>query len=90
MIKYVLNNFLVFKILFMNDIVNFCEIVGVNIEDVVLGMSYDDRIGSKFLKVGIGYGGFCFLKDIKVFYWLFEYNGYELKIVKVVIEVNES
>ncbi len=50
MIKYASNNFLALKISFMNDIANLCEIAGANIEDVALGMSYDDRIGSKFLK----------------------------------------
>ncbi len=53
-------------------------------------MSYDDRIGSKFLKAGIGYGGSCFPKDTKALHWLSEHNGYELKTVKAAIEVNES
>ncbi|MBY1062432.1 UDP-glucose 6-dehydrogenase, partial [Clostridioides difficile] len=75
---------------FMNDIANLCEIAGANIEDVALGMSYDDRIGSKFLKAGIGYGGSCFPKDTKALHWLSEHNGYELKTVKAAIEVNES
>ncbi|HBG5739480.1 UDP-glucose/GDP-mannose dehydrogenase family protein [Clostridioides difficile] len=90
MIKYASNNFLALKISFMNDIANLCEIAGANIEDVALGMSYDDRIGSKFLKAGIGYGGSCFPKDTKALHWLSEHNGYELKTVKAAIEVNES
>ncbi|WP_304340813.1 UDP-glucose dehydrogenase family protein [Metaclostridioides mangenotii] len=90
MIKYASNDFLALKISFMNDIANLCEIVGANIEDVALGMSYDDRIGSKFLKSGIGFGGSCFPKDTKALHWLAEHNGYELKTVKSAIEVNEN
>ena len=90
MIKYASNDFLALKISFMNDIANLCEIVGANIEDVALGMSYDDRIGSKFLKAGIGYGGSCFPKDTKALHWLSNHNGYELKTVKAAIEVNEN
>ena len=89
MIKYASNDFLALKISFMNDIANLCEIVGANIEDVAKGMSYDERIGSKFLKAGIGYGGSCFPKDTKALHWLSTYNGYELKTVKAAIEVNE-
>lgn len=74
----------------MNDIANLCEIVGANVEDVALGMSYDDRIGSKFLKAGVGYGGSCFPKDTKALHWLSSHNGYELKTVKAAIEVNEN
>lgn len=90
MIKYASNDFLALKISFMNDIANLCEIVGANIEDVAKGMSYDDRIGSKFLKAGIGYGGSCFPKDTKALHWLSSHNGYELKTVKAAIEVNEA
>jgi UDPglucose 6-dehydrogenase len=53
-------------------------------------MSYDDRIGSKFLKAGIGYGGSCFPKDTKALHWLASDYGYELKTVKATIEVNEN
>lgn len=90
MIKYASNDFLALKISFMNDIANLCEIVGANVEDVAKGMSYDERIGSKFLKSGIGYGGSCFPKDTKALHWLSTYNGYELKTVKAAIEVNEA
>ena len=74
MIKYASNDFLALKISFMNDIANLCEIVGANIEDVAKGMSYDERIGSKFLKAGIGYGGSCFPKDTKALHWLASHN----------------
>lgn len=90
MIKYASNDFLALKISFMNDIANLCEIVGANIEDVAKGMSFDDRIGSKFLRAGIGYGGSCFPKDTKALHWLATHNGYELKTVKAAIEVNEN
>ena len=90
MIKYASNDFLALKISYMNDIANLCEIVGANVEDVAKGMSYDDRIGSKFLRAGIGYGGSCFPKDTKALHWLSAQNGYELKTVKAAIEVNEQ
>lgn len=90
MIKYASNDFLALKVSFINEIANLCEIVGANIEDVAKGMAYDERIGSKFLKAGIGYGGSCFPKDTKALHWLASDNGYELKTVKATIEVNEN
>lgn len=88
MIKYASNDFLALKISYMNDIANLCELVGADIEDVAEGMSYDERIGHKFLHAGIGYGGSCFPKDTKALKWLAEQNGYELKTVNAAIEVN--
>ncbi|QAA34745.1 UDP-glucose dehydrogenase family protein [Clostridium manihotivorum] len=90
MIKYASNDFLALKISFINEIANLCEVVGADIEDVATGMSYDDRIGNKFLKAGIGYGGSCFPKDTKALHWLAADHGYELKTVKASIEVNEN
>ena len=90
MIKYASNDFLALKISYMNDIANLCEIVGANVEDVAKGMSYDKRIGDKFLRSGIGYGGSCFPKDTKALYHLSEKNGYILKTVGAGIEVNEK
>jgi UDPglucose 6-dehydrogenase len=90
MVKYASNDFLALKISFINEIANLCEIVGANIEDVAKGMSLDPRIGDKFLKAGIGYGGSCFPKDTKALHWLAENNGYELKTVKATIEINEN
>ena len=90
MIKYASNDFLALKISFMNEIANFCEIVGADIEDVAKGMSYDSRIGDKFLRAGLGYGGSCFPKDTKALHWLANDNGYELKTIKATIEVNEN
>ncbi len=90
MIKYASNDFLALKISFINEIANVCEIVGANVEDVAKGMSYDPRIGDKFLKAGIGYGGSCFPKDTKALHWLAEDNGYEIKTIKATIEVNQN
>lgn len=90
MIKYASNDFLALKISFMNEIANICEIVGANIEDVAKGMSYDPRIGDKFLNAGVGYGGSCFPKDTKALHWLAKENGYEIKTIKATIEVNQN
>jgi UDPglucose 6-dehydrogenase len=88
MIKYASNDFLALKISYMNDIANLCELVGADIQDVAQGMSFDDRIGSKFLNAGIGYGGSCFPKDTKALEYLAKQYGYELKTVKAAIDVN--
>lgn len=90
MIKYASNDFLALKISFINEMANVCEIVGADIEDVARGMSYDKRIGDKFLKAGLGYGGSCFPKDTKALHWLANDNGYEVKTIKATIEVNEN
>ncbi len=90
MIKYASNDFLALKISYMNDIANLCERVGANIEDVAEGMSYDARIGRRFLKAGIGYGGSCFPKDTKALKYLARQNNYELKTVEAAVDVNAS
>ncbi len=90
MIKYASNDFLALKISFINEMANVCEIVGADIEDVARGMSFDKRIGDKFLKAGLGYGGSCFPKDTKALHWLANDNGYEVKTIKATIEVNEN
>ncbi|MFC5446775.1 UDP-glucose dehydrogenase family protein [Paenibacillus aestuarii] len=90
MIKYASNDFLALKISYMNDIANLCELVGADIQDVARGMSFDDRIGSKFLNAGIGYGGSCFPKDTKALEYIARQQGYELKTVKAAIEVNKE
>lgn len=74
----------------MNDIANLCELVGADIQDVAKGMSYDERIGSKFLNAGIGYGGSCFPKDTKALEYLARQNGYELRTIKAAIDVNQD
>lgn len=90
MIKYASNDFLALKISFMNEMANVCEIVGADIQDVAKGMSYDSRIGNKFLNAGLGYGGSCFPKDTKALHWLANDSGYEIKTIKATIEVNEN
>ena len=88
LIKYVSNAFLATKISFINEVANLCEHTGANIEDVAKGMGMDERIGSQFLKAGIGYGGSCFPKDTKALEKLTEYYNYDFKILRSVIEVN--
>lgn len=90
MIKYACNDFLALKISYMNDIANLCELVGADIEDVAKGMSYDSRIGERFLNAGIGFGGSCFPKDTKALKFLANQNGYELKTVEACVEVNKK
>ena len=90
MIKYAANDFLALKISYMNDIANLCELVGANIQDVAKGMSYDERIGGKFLNAGIGYGGSCFPKDTKALEYLARQNGYDLRTIKAAIDVNKA
>ncbi|MCR3922137.1 MAG: UDP-glucose/GDP-mannose dehydrogenase family protein [Firmicutes bacterium] len=90
MIKYASNDFLALKISYMNDIANLCELVGADIQDVARGMSYDERIGSKFLNAGIGYGGSCFPKDTTALEYLAKQHGYQLRTVTATINVNKD
>ena len=88
MTKYACNDFLALKISYMNDIANFCERIGANIDDVAKGMSYDERIGSNFLRAGIGYGGSCFPKDTKALKFQAQKVGYRLRTVEAAVDVN--
>lgn len=90
MTKYASNDFLALKISYVNEIANLCEKLGANIEDVTKGMSYDPRIGDRFLKAGIGYGGSCFPKDTKALYWLSKKVGAETRLIRETIEVNKE
>ena len=90
MIKYASNDFLALKISYVNEIANLCETVGADVEEVTKGMGYDSRIGNKFLKAGIGYGGSCFPKDTKALSWLASFNDKEIRTIKAAIEVNDS
>ena len=89
MVKYASNDFLALKISYINEIANLCELLDANIEDVAKGMGLDPRIGNRFLKAGIGYGGSCFPKDTKALHWVSHYYEKELKTVKAAIEVND-
>ncbi len=86
--KYAANSFLATKITFMNEIANFCEKVGADVDKVRIGMGTDSRIGKRFLFPGIGYGGSCFPKDVKALQKSGRDNGYEFDILDAVIEVN--
>ena len=90
MIKYACNDFLALKISYMNDIANLCELVGADIDAVARGMSYDTRIGSRFLNAGVGYGGSCFPKDTKALKYLARQHGYTLRTVEAAVDVNEE
>jgi UDPglucose 6-dehydrogenase len=89
MIKYASNAFLATKISFINDIANLCERVGASIDEVAQGMGLDKRIGNKFLKAGIGFGGSCLPKDTMAIAGLGKSVGYNLQIIESVIDVNE-
>ncbi|MEO8590971.1 MAG: nucleotide sugar dehydrogenase, partial [Flavobacteriales bacterium] len=87
--KYAANAFLAAKITFMNEIANFCEKVGADVDKVRIGMGSDTRIGKRFLFPGIGYGGSCFPKDVQALAKSGSDAGYEFKIINSVMEVNE-
>ena len=90
MTKYAANSMLATRISFMNDIANLCEIVGADVNMVRSGIGSDTRIGRKFLYPGIGYGGSCFPKDVKALIKTAEQNGYTMRVLTAVEEVNEN
>jgi UDPglucose 6-dehydrogenase len=90
LIKHASNAFLATKISFINAIANVCELSGADVEKVAEGMGYDKRIGRSFLNAGIGYGGFCFPKDVQAFIKIAEKYGYDLKLLKATNEINEQ
>lgn len=87
--KYAANSFLAAKITFMNEVANYCELVGANVDKVRLGMGTDSRIGKRFLFPGIGYGGSCFPKDVKALHKSGKDDNFDFKILQAVIEVND-
>ncbi len=89
-IKYASNAFLATKVSFVNAIANVCEAVGANVREVVLGMGYDKRIGSEFLKPGPGWGGSCFPKDSRALVGIARRAGYDFSLLRGVIAVNEE
>lgn len=90
MTKYAANAMLATKISFINDIANLCEIVGANINLVRKGIGSDSRIGNKFIYPGVGYGGSCFPKDVKALIKTADENGYSLRVLKAVENVNDD
>lgn len=88
--KYAANSFLATKISFMNEIANLAELTGANVDNVRIGIGADERVGSKFLYAGIGYGGSCFPKDVKALDHIASSHNYEFKIIQAVSDVNKS
>jgi len=90
MIKYAANAMLATRISFMNDVANLCALVGADVNMVRKGIGSDTRIGHSFLYAGCGYGGSCFPKDVKAIIKTADKNGYDMKVLKAVEEVNEK
>jgi len=90
MTKYASNSMLATRISFMNEIARLCEITGADVQKVRAGMAADTRIGNKFLYPGCGYGGSCFPKDVKALIRTGKENGYDMKIISAVEEVNQE
>ena len=88
--KYAANAFLAMKITFMNEIANFCERVGADVDQVRIGMGTDTRIGKRFLFPGIGYGGSCFPKDVQALAKSGKENGFKFEILEAVMDVNND
>ena len=89
-IKYAANAFLAMKITFINEMADLCEAVGGNVQEVARGIGLDNRIGSKFLHAGPGYGGSCFPKDTKALARTAQEAGTPLKLIETTIAVNEA
>lgn len=89
LIKYASNAFLATKISFINEIAHICERIDADVDEVSYGVGLDSRIGPKFLKAGIGWGGSCFPKDVAALDQFAGSYGYDFKLLKSVIEVNK-
>jgi UDPglucose 6-dehydrogenase len=90
MTKYAANAMLATRISFMNDVANLCEIMGADVNMVRKGIGSDPRIGPKFLYPGVGYGGSCFPKDVKALIKTADQNGYSMRVLKAVEDVNDD
>ncbi|MBI1933826.1 MAG: UDP-glucose/GDP-mannose dehydrogenase family protein [Ignavibacteriales bacterium] len=88
--KYAANSYLAMRITFMNELANFCEVVGANIDLVRKGMGSDTRIGKRFLYAGIGYGGSCFPKDVNALIKTSKEKGSEMRLLTLVDQVNKD
>ena len=89
LIKHASNSFLATKISYINAVSNLCEKVGADVKMVAKGMGLDRRIGPMFLNAGIGFGGFCFPKDLEAFHWISKQKGYDFHLLKSVQQINE-
>ncbi|MFN0029643.1 MAG: UDP-glucose dehydrogenase family protein [Acidimicrobiales bacterium] len=89
-IKYACNAFLATKLSFVNAVAAICEAVGADVNDVILGMGYDKRIGHEFLRPGPGWGGSCFPKDTLALVAIAEHHGYDFHLLKGVVAVNNE
>jgi UDPglucose 6-dehydrogenase len=89
-IKHASNAFLALKISFINAVANLAESVDADIEDIAAGMGLDSRIGPKFLRAGLGYGGSCFPKDVAAFYWVAQQQGINFQILEEVRKINAA
>jgi UDPglucose 6-dehydrogenase len=90
MIKYTANAFLATKISFMNEIANICELVGVDVKEVAAGISYDERIGARFMSPGLGYGGSCFPKDVLALERVAHGQSYDATLLRSVDAINRG
>jgi UDPglucose 6-dehydrogenase len=90
MIKHASNAFLAMKVSFINAVANVCEATGADVEELVQGMGTDRRIGTRFLKAGIGYGGSCFPKDVSALRAVAEECGYDFRLLDEVMRINEN
>lgn len=88
--KYAANSFLATKITFMNEVANFCEVVGADVDKVRIGIGTDGRIGKRFLFPGIGYGGSCFPKDVQALVKSGSEVDFDFQILKAVMKINEE
>jgi UDPglucose 6-dehydrogenase len=88
--KYAANSFLATKITFMNEVANFCELVGADVDMVRIGIGSDTRIGKRFLFPGIGYGGSCFPKDVQALVKSGKDHGFDFEILNAVMDINEN
>ncbi|MGA9671278.1 MAG: UDP-glucose/GDP-mannose dehydrogenase family protein [Terracidiphilus sp.] len=89
-IKHASNAFLALKISFINAVANLAETVDADIEDIAAGMGLDSRIGPKFLRAGLGYGGSCFPKDVAAFHWVAQQQGVDFQLLQEVRKINET
>ena len=90
MIKYTANSFLATKISFMNEVANICELFNVDVKDVAHGIGLDQRIGTRFMQPGLGYGGSCFPKDVRGLERTADGRGYDAQLIRAVESVNQA